>query len=60
MKNPTIHYWGAELLELSGEASPCGNDDENAFITTREQDVTCKPCLQMLAEVQAPDPREMH
>lgn len=54
MSNPTIHYWSTDLLEFqnSPEASPCGNNDPEAAVSYRIQDVTCKTCQSMLLEVE--------
>jgi hypothetical protein len=60
MTKVIIHYWGTELIELSGEGSPCGDFNEDSFVSTREQDVTCEECQQMLAEMQATNNKDMH
>lgn len=43
-KVPTIHFFFVGY----GYASPCGNQDPDAFVTDKKDDVTCAKCCKKL------------
>lgn len=41
--DPIIHYFDG-----TNAAAPCGDNDEESFVTTKINEVTCQGCLAIL------------